>query len=97
MASLGILIAAWARTESQADGLAVVLVLAMAVVSGAMFPSIQIPGLQLVTPHYWSMQGFLNIIARGQGTEGAFLPAGILLSMSALFFTVGAVRFHLEE
>jgi ABC-2 type transport system permease protein len=96
MATLGILIAAFARSESQASGLATVLVLAMAVVSGAMYPSISIPGLQAITPHYWAMQGFLNIIARGQGTQGAMLPAGILIIMSAVFFTVGAIRFRFE-
>lgn len=96
MAALGVLIASFAHSQGQADGLAIVLVLAMAVVSGAMFPAIQIPGLQNITPHYWAMQGFLNVIARGQGVEGALLPAGVLLTMAAVFFTAGAVRFSFE-
>ena len=96
MVTLGILIAAFAQSEGQASGLATVVVLAMAVVSGAMFPSISIPGLQQITPHYWAMQGFINIISRGQGVEGTFLPAGILLTMSAVFFTIGAIRFQFE-
>ena len=97
MASLGILIAAFARTETQASGLSVVIVLIMAVVSGAMFPSIFIPGLQAITPHYWAIQGFLNVVARGQDINGVLLPAGVLLTMSAVFFTAGAVRFRFEE
>lgn len=96
MAALGVLIAAFARTAGQADGLSIVLVLAMAVVSGAMFPSISIPGVQMVTPHYWAMQGFLNVIARGASVEGVLLPAGILVTMAAVFFTIGAVRFRFE-
>jgi ABC-2 type transport system permease protein len=96
MATLGILIAAFVRSESQASGLAIVLVLAMAVVSGAMFPGISIPGLQTIIPHYWAMQGFLNIIAGGQGVHGVILPAGVLLTMSALFFTIGAIKFRFE-
>jgi ABC-2 type transport system permease protein len=96
MAALGILIAALAQTEGQADGLAIVVVLSMAVVSGAMFPSISIPGLQMITPHYWAMQGFLNVISRGLGVEGVLLPVGILLTMAAVFFTAGAVRFRFE-
>ncbi len=63
---------------------------------GAMFPSISIPGVQQITPHYWSMQGFLNVISRGQGIEGILLPVGILLTMAAVFFTIGAVRFRFE-
>lgn len=96
MAGMGILIAALAKTAAQADGITTVVVLAMAVVSGAMFPSISIPGLQFVTPHYWAMQGFLNIIARGQGIAGALLPSGILMSMAVIFFTIGAIKFRFE-
>jgi ABC-2 type transport system permease protein len=96
MAGMGIFIAAMARTEAQANGLAMIIVIAMAVVSGAMFPSINIPGLQSITPHYWAMQGFLNVISRGQGIEGVMLPAGILFTMAAVFFTAGAVRFRFE-
>lgn len=96
MSGLGVLIAALARTESQADGLAIVIVLVLAVVSGSMFPNIFIPGLQMVTPHYWSMEGFLNVIARGQGLEGVILPAGVLLTMAAFFFTAGAIKFRFE-
>jgi len=96
MSGLGILIAAIARTEGQANGLATIIVLVMAVVSGAMFPNIYIPGLQFATPHYWSMQGFLNIIARGQGLEGVILSAGILLTLATIFFMIGAIRFRFE-
>lgn len=96
MGGLGILIAAFARSEGQADGLSTIIILAMAVVSGAMFPNIAIPGLQVITPHYWSMQGFLNATLYGQGVSGVLGPAGILLSMAAVFFTAGAVRFRFE-
>lgn len=96
MSALGVLIAAFAGTAGQADGLTIVLVLAMAVVSGAMFPTISVPGVQMVTPHYWAMQGFLSVIARGASVEDVLLPAGILMTMAAVFFTIGAVRFRFE-
>jgi ABC-2 type transport system permease protein len=96
MAGLGVLVAALARTEGQANGLTIIIVQTMAVVSGAMFPRISIPGLQAITPHYWSLQGFLNLVARGQGFEGVMGPVGILLTMAALFFTIGAIRFRFE-
>lgn len=96
MSGLGIFIAALAQTEGQANGLAIIIILALAVISGAMFPIIYIPGLQLITPHYWSMQAFLNIIVRGQGIDGILLPAGILLIMSIVFFTLGAIKFRFE-
>jgi len=96
MVTMGILLAAFAQNEGHAGGLSIVVVLAMAVVSGAMFPNISISGLQMITPHYWAMQGFINIISRGQGVESTFMPAGILLTMSAVFFTIGAIRFRFE-
>ncbi len=96
MAALGILIATFVRSASQASGLAIVLVVAMAVVGGAVFPSVSIPGIQALTPHYWAMQGFVNTIARGLGEQGVLLPAGVLLTMSAVFFTIGAIRFRFE-
>ncbi len=96
MVTLGILVAAFARSEGQASGLAIVLVLIMAVISGAMFPGISISGLKEIAPHYWALQGFLSVIAQGQGVEGVLRPAGILLTMSAIFFTVGAIRFRFE-
>lgn len=96
MVGLGILIASFARSEGQADGIAIIIVLAMAVVSGVIFPNVSIPGLQLVTPQYWSMQGFLNVIIYGQGIPGVLGPTGILMTMAAAFFTAGAVRFWFE-
>jgi ABC-2 type transport system permease protein len=86
----------WPRPKARPMGWPWWLVLTMAVVSGAMFPSISIPGLQLLTPHYWAMQGFINVISRGMGVEGVLLSTGILVSMAAIFFTLGAIRFRFE-
>lgn len=96
MVTLGILIASLAKTEAQADGLAIIIVIALAAVSGSMFPTISVPGLQTITPHYWAIQGFINVTARLQGVEGILRPAGVLLTMSAVFFTIGAIRFRFE-
>lgn len=96
MAGLGILVAALAKSTGQADGIATILTLAMAVISGAMFPTITLPGIRLATPHYWAMQGFLNVTARGEGVMGALLPAGVLMIMAVVFFTLGAIRFRFD-
>lgn len=96
MAAMGIFIAAIARTEGQANGLAIVIILVMAVASGAMFPTISLPVIRTITPHYWALQGFANIIARGQGIEGVLGPTGILLTIAALLFTAGTVLFSIQ-
>ncbi|NLG95932.1 MAG: ABC transporter permease [Chloroflexi bacterium] len=96
MGALGIFIAAVARTEGQANGLAIVIILVMAVASGAMFPAVSLPVIKFITPHYWALQGFANVIARGQGFEGVLGPTGILLTIAALLFTAGAVLFSIQ-
>ncbi|HEY9077972.1 MAG TPA: ABC transporter permease [Anaerolineaceae bacterium] len=94
--AFGIMMAAIVKTMGQASGLTTLLVLAMAAVSGAMFPSIQIPGLQLVTPHYWAIRAFQNVITRGMGIEGILMPCGVLLGISAVCFVIGLSRFKFD-
>lgn len=93
VAGMGIMIASVVRTEGQAGALPDLVVISMAVVSGAMFPSIRIPGLMYATPHYWAIQGFQELMVRGLGVSAVLDEAGILLGMAALFFAVGVARF----
>lgn len=95
-ATLGILVAALVKTEDQASVFTILVVLVMAVISGCINDSIQIPGVNLLTPHYWARQGMLNVLQRGMGLEGVLMPAGILLAMSVIFFVIGARRFKFE-
>ena len=96
VSGMGILIAGLARNELQAGSLAVFIVLAMAVVSGAAIPALKIPGIGFITPHYWALEGIQNVIARGMGMEGVLMQSGILLGMALLFFVIGAWRFKYE-
>lgn len=93
---LGIMVAALARTEGQAASLPDLVVISMAVVSGAMFPIIHIPFLQYLTPHFWAIQGFQDVITRNLGVGAVLNEAGILLGMAAIFFAVGVSRFRFE-
>lgn len=94
--ALGIFIATVIKTEGQASGTAALLILVMAAVSGAMYPLIRVPGLMYVTPHYWIIQGFLDLIARG-GNVASILPeAGALLAFSVLFFGLAVWRFRFD-
>jgi ABC-2 type transport system permease protein len=95
-ATLGILVAALVKNENQAGGLTLLVVLVLAIISGCINESIQLWGPNLVTPHYWARQGLLNILQRGMGLEGVWVPAGILLALSLVFFVVGARRFKFE-
>lgn len=97
VAGLGMFIAALVRSGGQASGLTILVVLVMAAVSGSLFPSIRIPYLEYATPHYWAIQGMQNVMARGMGLEGAWLPSLVLLGAAAVFFTLGVLRFRFDD
>lgn len=66
--SFGILIAVWARTQKQAEGLSTLLILVMAALGGCWFPlqTADLPWYGEVitrsTLTYWAMEGFQNLL-----------------------------------
>ena len=71
--SLGMLIAGLARTYAQANALANILMYSVAALGGAWWPIEITPAwmqrLAQITPTYWAMQGFHDIITRGLGLQ----------------------------
>jgi ABC-type multidrug transport system permease subunit len=50
-----------------------------------------------VSPVAWAMDGFKNILLRGQGLESALLPSVALVGYAALFFVLAARRLSTAE
>jgi ABC-2 type transport system permease protein len=96
IAGLGMLVAVFARNEGQADAFPSLVVTAMAVVSGSMFPSIRVPGLEMVTPHYWAIRAMQAITVQGEGMAAVLPHVAVLLSIAAVAFAVAAWRFGQE-
>jgi ABC-2 type transport system permease protein len=96
VAGLGILVAALVKNGAQASVGATALAMALAAVSGCMMPQVKVEGLNMVTPHYWALEGIQNVIARGMGMEGVLVQSCVLLGMAVLFFAIGAWRFRYE-
>ncbi|NMB89999.1 MAG: ABC transporter permease, partial [Chloroflexi bacterium] len=48
-------------------------------------------------PSAWAMDGFQNVLVRGQGLESTLLPAGIVLAYAVAFFALAVWRFRLNE
>lgn len=98
MSGVGLLIAAFARTEEQAAGLQIVIVISMSAIGGAMVPSFLIPEVvrtvAMITPVHWAMQGFTDIFWRQQGMEGILAECGILLMMAVILMGVSALAFR---
>jgi ABC-2 type transport system permease protein len=94
--SLGVLIAAIARTEGQISGLSAVLlwVLGFAAILLAQMPlTPPLDTISQVIPHYWANVAFLDLFLRGQGLADVMPSILALLGFTVAFLTVGLWRF----
>ncbi len=95
---LGLLVAAFGRTEAQVAALAVSLSIILAAVGGLMVPSYVMPGtmrvLATATPHAWALQGYHDVMLRGAGLVAVASEIVVLLAFSAVFFGAAALRFR---
>lgn len=99
-ASLGLLIGALCRHEEQVVALSLIAMFMFAVLGGAWFP-LQVAGATFASvghllPTAWAMDGFQNIVLRGQGLGSVFLPSAVVLGYAAAFFGLAVWRFRFE-
>ncbi len=99
-AALGTMLGTLVKTESQANGLSIMVGMVMAMLGGCWYPLELFPqavqNVVRVLPTTWSMQGMLDIALRGQGPEGVFLETLVLSGFALVFFLVGVWRFKYE-
>jgi ABC-2 type transport system permease protein len=95
---LGLLVAAFGRTEAQVGALAVSSSITLAALGGMMVPAFVMPGamqrLALCTPHAWALAGYHDVMLRGAGLAAVLPSVLALLAYAAAFFTVAALRFR---
>ena len=98
--TLGMLIAGLARTYAQANALANILMYSVAAFGGAWWPIEVTPQWMQqaaqITPTYWAMQGFQDIVTRGLGLQAVLPEAAVLTGMGLFFLALGAWRFRYE-
>jgi ABC-2 type transport system permease protein len=98
--AFGVMLGAFARTRSQANGLTLLSGLLMAALGGAWWPlEITPQSYQTavkVLPTTWAMLGFNDVIVRGAPLSAVLPEAAILLLFATLFFTIGLWRFRYE-
>lgn len=98
--SLGILIAAIARTEGQIGGLGILALWTMGAVGGCLFPPFLLGGLLdtvgKVVPHYWAIQAYQDLIVRGRGLADVTTEMLALLVFTGVFFAIGLWRFEFD-
>jgi ABC-2 type transport system permease protein len=100
VAGLGLLIGALAKTQEGVIPLSLIPMFVFSGLGGAWVP-LEYTGetVQTIghfTPLAWVMDGFKNILARGQGLESIWLPAVVLLSFALLWFVLAVWRFKFE-
>ena len=98
--SLGLLIAAIARTEGQISGISVVAMWVMGAVSGAFVPTFFLGDflgtIGKVTPQYWAVSAYTDLFVRGQTLANIGPELAILAGFTAAFFAIGLWRFKFE-
>jgi ABC-2 type transport system permease protein len=97
---LGVLVAALVRTEAQAGGLTVLLLLTMSALGGCFVPRFIMPDwlrtLGLLTPHAWALDAYQDLLVRGYGLREVWPKVGALTAFAAAFFGLGVWRFRFD-
>jgi ABC-2 type transport system permease protein len=94
---IGLLISVVARNEQQVVLFSLICMFAFSGLGGAWFPlegsGPTFATIGHFTPGAWAMDGFQNILIRGQGLSSALLPSGILILYAVIFFAIAIWRF----
>lgn len=97
---MGVLIAAFAKTEGQIGGGSAVLLWLMGALGGAFFPTYLLEGflgqIGQVVPQYWASKAFYGVLVRGQDVNGIITEVAILLGFTLLFWVVGVWQFDFD-
>ncbi len=98
--SLGIFIAALARTEAQVGAFASIALFLAGLLGGSFVPLFLFPqgleNLARVVPLYWANQAYFGLFFRGQTLVELLPDIAALLGFAALFFGIGLWRFKFE-
>jgi ABC-2 type transport system permease protein len=95
VSSLGIFLAAVAKTRQQAQNLSTIIILVMSAIGGSMIPLFIMPAIlqkiALLSVNYWGIQGFYDIFWRSLPLE-AILPKILILMGIGILMTVASIR-----
>jgi ABC-2 type transport system permease protein len=96
--TLGVLLGAVCRTESQVGGISSLFLWVAGMVGGAFIPAFVLGDvlntIGKVVPHYWAMQAYNDLMLRGGGVAEILPELGILVGFAVVFFAIGLRRFE---
>jgi ABC-2 type transport system permease protein len=94
VSSLGIFLAAVAKTRQQAQNLSTIIILIMSAIGGSMIPLFIMPALlqkiALLSVNYWGIQGFYDIFWRSLPLE-TILPKILILLSIGITMTLASI------
>jgi ABC-2 type transport system permease protein len=95
VSSLGIFLAAVAKTRQQAQNLSTIIILVMSAIGGSMIPLFIMPPIlqkiALLSVNYWGIQGFYDLFWRSLPLE-EILPKIIILMSTGVVMTLGSIQ-----
>jgi len=87
-------------TPLRGGSLAASLVIA-ALLGGCMFPLDMMPpflrSISYLVPQSWALNGYQNLMVRGQGVQEVFPQIAVLLGFAAIFFLFALRRFEFDK
>jgi ABC-2 type transport system permease protein len=98
--SLGMLVAALARTRSQVDAVGMVISIVLGAVGGAIIPIPEEGFLHVLsqfTPHSHAIEGYLKLMSQGAGVVDVLPQVGLLAGVAVAFFLIAMWRFRFEK
>ena len=99
--SLGVLIAALARTEGQIGGLSSVGLWVMGALGGAFMPTFLMGDFLAMVgklvPHGWATEAFYDLLLRGKGLADIGTELAVLAGFALVFAVVGIWRFEFDS
>lgn len=99
--SIGLVVGAWAKTEESANGLAQIIILPMAFLSGAFFPLDSAPGWVRTVSEFLPLkhlvQAMQDVLTREQGWGAALPVMGGLLLFAAVLTLIAHRLFRWDD
>ncbi len=98
-AALGMLLAAWAKTSSQADSLGTIIGFVLAGLGGCIVGFPDGSFMEVVakfTPHGHALAGFYGLLNNGFGVLDVLPQVGMLVGFTAVFFLIAMWQFKFE-
>jgi ABC-2 type transport system permease protein len=100
VSTLGLLIATLVKKEEQVILVSMAAMFIFSALGGVWF-SLEFSGsifsaIGRLTPAFWAMNGFQNILVRGMGLQSVLQPVGMMLVFALAFFGLSLWRFKFE-